>query len=124
MSTQAFLGCIPLIERLLFNPSSLPGCCAHEMSVQTTGDVPNGGGALIVLAKPVVLEASHRPICDAADKIWIDCHCAPATYNFAKGELRLSPDQYAWLRRELAQKPLILQSKLSIFYPQFMERPA
>jgi hypothetical protein len=40
------------------------------------------------------------------------------------GELQLSADQHARLRRELAQEFSILQSKLSIYYPQLMERPA
>jgi hypothetical protein len=45
VSTQAFLGFIPLIKRLLFNPSSLSGCCAHEMNVQRQEEMaPNGGG--------------------------------------------------------------------------------
>jgi hypothetical protein len=43
VSTQAHLGCIPLIKRLLLKLSSLRGHCAHEMGVQRQQELPNGG---------------------------------------------------------------------------------
>ena len=60
MSTQAFLGCVPLIKRFLLKLGSLPGCCAHEMGVQREQDMsPMAEGRLITLLQSVVLRATH-----------------------------------------------------------------
>jgi hypothetical protein len=69
VSTQAFLGCIPLIKRFLLKLGGLPGCYAHEMGVQREQDMsPMAQCHLIMLSQPVVFRARHGCDLDAREE--------------------------------------------------------